>query len=79
MIGIQGWAPLSVSLPPGPTKKEAAAAAAAAAAEAEARRQMHVEMLEAEEERYKVEAAELQQAVETARGLPLGDEMLASL
>lgn len=79
MIGVQGWAPLSESLPPGPTKSEAEAAAAAATEAARKQRASTEASIRAEEQRWKKELAVLEQAVEDARRLPLGEEMLSAL
>jgi hypothetical protein len=79
MVGVQGWASLSASLPPGPTKNEVEAAAAAATEAAKKRRAATEAAVKEEEERWKQEMVTLEKAVEDARQLPLGDDMLAAL
>jgi hypothetical protein len=79
MLGVQGWAPLSESLPPGPTKSEAEAAAAVASEAARKHRAAIEVSIQAEEQRWKQQMVDLEQAVAVARSLPLGEEMLAAL
>lgn len=79
MIGVQGWAVLSVSLPPGPTKSEVEAAAAAEREAAKQRRAETEANAKGEEERWKRQMVALEQAVVDARKLPLGDEMMDAM